>query len=172
MDIEGALAVAELISVLHGVQGRTRLQKIVHLLRSRGARDFKQNFMLHYYGPFSRRLVAQLDFLCAAKFVDETPDETTKGYMYRVRGDEQNQRISQLRASSAQAPPWAELAKQLDYETTDFLEALSTLVFLGEQGARGQALEDNFSQIKPHLKKHFSAARTYASKNLPRVPSD
>lgn len=164
MDIEGALAVAKLISVLHGVQGRTRLQKIVHLLRSSGARDFKQNFMLHYYGPFSRQLAAQLDFLCAGEFVDEKPGKTNRGYMYRVLEDEQNRGISQLRASSGQAPPWAELAKKLNDENTDFLEALSTLVFLREQGARGQALEDSFSQIKPHLKRHFSRARTYAKK--------
>jgi uncharacterized protein len=70
-----------LLELLNGldepVRGRTMMQKIVFILRSRfyAFKDF--TYSLHYYGPFSRDLANQLDFLVARGLVEE--DEVPTG---------------------------------------------------------------------------------------------
>jgi uncharacterized protein YwgA len=160
MDVVEAMVVAQLISELGGVEGRTRLQKLVHLVQSKGAAEFKQSFILHFYGPFSRELAAQLDYLCAARIVEETRDDDTGHYTYQIAGSEAKDYISRFRPNDP--PAWADLAKALDEQSTDFLEAVSTLVYLHNQKLRDQELEKRFIEIKPHLKKKFGQARDYA----------
>jgi uncharacterized protein YwgA len=160
MDVVEALRVARLILELGGVDGRTRLQKLVHLVQSKRHPDFKQSFILHHYGPFSRELAAQLDYLCAAGIVEETRDDDTAHYTYRIAGSEAKEYIS--RKPPSEPPAWADLAKALDEQSTDFLEAVSTLVYLHNQKLRDQELEKRFLEIKPHLKKKFGKARDYA----------
>jgi uncharacterized protein YwgA len=159
MDIVEALTVARLILELGGVEGRTRLQKLVHLVQAKQGSEFKQGFILHHYGPFSRELAAQLDYLCAAELVAETRDDTGH-YTYQIAGTEAKDYIS--RTPPSQPPAWADLAKALNQESTDFLEAVSTLVYLHNQKLRDQELEKRFLKIKPHLKKKFERARDYA----------
>ncbi len=161
MDVDGALAVARLILELGNVDGRKRLQKLVHLLGAGSHADFKQRFILHYYGPFSRQLVAQVDFLSAAEFVEETREESG-GYSYRVAGDEAKEQISTLHGTATESPPWADLARQLNDKSTEVLEAVSTLVYLHSHGVGAETLQETFAQTKPHLTRHFSDARRFA----------
>lgn len=160
MDVVEALTVARLILELGGVEGRTRLQKLVHLIQSKRGPGFKQSFILHHYGPFSRELAAQLDYLCAAGLVAENRDNDTGHYTYQIAGSEAKDYINRMRPS--EPPVWAELAKALNGEGTDFLEAVSTLVYLHNQKLRDQELEKRFLVIKPHLKMKFAQARDYA----------
>jgi len=162
MDLDGALTVAGLIAELGIVEGRKRLQKLVHLLGAAGYRkDFKQRFILHYYGPFSRQVAAQMDFLSAAELVRETRSDAG-GYSYSVPGDDAKAGIDSLRGGAPVPSPWAGLAKQLDEQDTDFLEAVSTVVFLHARGTRDQELEEEFAETKPQLKARFPEARQYA----------
>ena len=163
MDVDGALAVGRLIAELGGVEGRKRLQKIVHLLRAKGHEEFKQRFILHYFGPFSRQLATQLDFLSAAELIIEVPEENG-AFSYSVpegaRAD-----LSDLRSGSAEPPPWAEFAQELDNASTEELESVSTLVFLHLRGTKGNVLEAEFARVKPHLTARFSDARQFADEH-------
>jgi uncharacterized protein YwgA len=158
--MEGELAVARLILELGKVKGRKRLQKIVHLLQSSGFRTFRQRFVLHYFGPYSRQLAAQLDFLRAAGLVEET--ETDGEYSYQPPADRDNAAVRRLLGTPEETPAWGEFAGRLNDAETPFLEAASTLVYLSRAGFRGAALRDEFSRVKPHLKKQLSPAEEFA----------
>ncbi len=165
MDIEGALAVARLIAELGAVDGRKRLQKLVHLLGAANHTEFKHRFILHYYGPFSRQLAAQLDFLGAAGLVEEeSPADETATFRYRVAGEDAVERVKDMRCGAEEPPRWAGLAQALNCQNTDFLEAVSTLVYLHSHRATGDDLDSKFEQAKPQLTGLLSAARTFARK--------
>jgi uncharacterized protein YwgA len=159
MGLQAELAVARLIGVLGKVRGRKRLQKIVHLLKARGFRGFQQDFVLHYYGPFSRQLAAQLNFVCAAGLVEE--NESGDTYVYTAPSGDLSGPASQLLAVDSD-PPWSKFAHQLNEKSTSFLEALSTVVFLHESGLRNSRLESDFERVKPSLKRQFTGVRKFA----------
>jgi len=77
-----------LLELLNGldepVRGRTMMQKIVFILRSRfhAFKDF--TYSLHYYGPFSRDLANQLDLLVARGLVEEDEVPTGEALRYDI----------------------------------------------------------------------------------------
>lgn len=164
MDIEGALTVARLITELGVVDGRKRLQKIVHLLKSKGHPEFKQRFILHYYGPFSRQLAAQIDFVCAAELVGVDRAENG-GFRYQARGEEGRSQILELTGGGSEPPEWAEFAETLDAEPTDMLEAVSTLVYLHDAGMGGEKLHAEFEKTKPLLQRRYADAHSFAEEH-------
>jgi uncharacterized protein YwgA len=159
MGLQAELAVARLIAVLGKVRGRKRLQKIVHLLKAKGFRGFQQDFVLHYYGPFSRQLAVQLDFVCAAGLVEEKGSGDS--YLYTAPPEALSSPASQLLAVDSH-PPWSNFAHQLNQKSTAFLEALSTVVFLHESGLRNSHLKSEFERVKPSLKRQFVGVREFA----------
>ncbi len=167
MDIDSTLAVGELVRTLEEVRGRKRLQKIVHLLKSKGFVEFQQGFVLHYFGPFSSRLASQLDLLCAARIVEETKEGDT--YVYRLRPDTGAEDRAGGRTAGLQNPAWVSFAKKLNNKDTPDLEAVSTLVYLRQAGFRGERLKAEFIRVKRHLKDRFSDAKGFASKHIPRT---
>lgn len=173
MDTKSLFTIARLVDELDGVDGRTRLQKIVHLLSGRFPNDFRQSFTLHYFGPFSSELANQLDFLSSAKLVDEQPPKNgTEGpFRYRIANEEARNRIRE--AFGTGRPPWSDLAKELSREERMTLEALSTLVYL-HTGTRQplEACRQRFASIKPHLSNEFERACELATKFGMTVPSD
>jgi uncharacterized protein YwgA len=54
------------------IEGRTRLEKLVYLLKHRGGVAFTYKFVPYHYGPYSRELVEDLDQLKEFGLVDET----------------------------------------------------------------------------------------------------
>lgn len=163
MSLDSTLAVARLVSLLERVDGRKRLQKLVFLLKSKGYKEFDQEFVLHYYGPFSRQLARELDFLQQANLVREIPpgedENRSEGtYVYApVLGVDKKPRIVEL-TGVRRKPPWQEAAKSLAEERTPFLEALSTVVYLRRKGLRGEQLKGAFRRTKPKLGRYFSQA--------------
>lgn len=163
MTLDSALAVARLVSLIGRIEGRKRLQKLVYLLKSSGYKDFDQQFVLHYYGPFSRQLARELDFLHQANLVREIPpgedENRSEGtYVYApVLGGDKKPRIVEL-TGARRKPPWQEAAKLLADQSTPFLEALSTVVYLRRKGLTGEQLKEGFRRTKPKLGHHFSRA--------------
>jgi len=161
MGVDNAISVARLVSELGGVTGRKRLQKLVHLLQASGARDFPQRFTLHYFGPFSRELVHDLEVAVSSELAKEAqPAFEEDGYAYSV-SESARQRIDQLLGTK---PSWRARAHRLNAETTPFLEAASTLVFLAQRGTLPDQLKDRFRKLKPHLVYLFARARDFAKR--------
>ena len=160
MDVDAPLAVARLVAKLGQVKGRKRLQKIVHLLGAQGFSQFRQRFVLHYYGPFSRQLARELDFLGAAGLIDEQRDEFGV-YTYAV-SPSGKEFFEELDEDNQESQPWEELARKLNGQDTELLEAVSTVVFLKANGTDDGALEGRFADVKPKLSSRFSEARDFA----------
>lgn len=167
MDIDSTLAVGELVRTLEEVRGRKRLQKIVHLLKSKGFVEFQQGFVLHYFGPFSSRLASQLDLLCAARIVEEKKEGDT--YVYRLRPDSGADETAGGRTAGLQNPALERFAKKLNDKATADLEAVSTFVYLRQAGYRGKRLKAEFIRVKRHLKGRFSDAKGFATKHIPKT---
>jgi len=52
-----------LLKYLKRVEGRTRLQKFVYLLKEKYGVDFSYRFMPYYYGPYSNDMQSDIDML-------------------------------------------------------------------------------------------------------------
>jgi uncharacterized protein YwgA len=58
----------------HGpIRGRTRFQKLVFLLQEKYHIDFGYNFIPYYYGPYSRKLQMEIDWLAAHRLIEIQP---------------------------------------------------------------------------------------------------
>jgi len=167
MSLEGSLAVARLVGSLGKIEGRKRLQKIVHLLKSKGFHEFDQDFSLHYYGPFSRQLAAQIDFLCQIELIIEAKDEDGDSYTYEpVRVEVEGEELLALDTldDDQSEPSWSSVAQSLNEKDTTFLEALSTVVYLCKIRREGKRLQNEFRRIKPNLFSRFQEVESYASR--------
>ncbi len=168
MSLESSLAVARLVGSLEKIEGRKRLQKIVHLLKSKGYPEFDQEFSLHYYGPFSRQLAAQIDFLCHIELIKDVKDDAGAVYTYvPVRVEVKGEQLSALDAldDKQNEPSWGSVAESLNEQDTSFLEALSTVVYLHKIRWEGERLQQEFSRIKPDLAGKFQEVESYATEH-------
>jgi len=163
MSTESAIAVARLIAELKNVEGRKRLQKIVHLLGASRFHAFRHRFILHYFGPFSRELAADLDFLVSAHLVAESPPDCDGGsYRYSIPRTAAEQ-VERLYGDEFEPPAWVGFAKELNNANTPQLEAMSTLLFLANRKVAVRDLESEFRRIKPNLANEFLSAKKRAS---------
>lgn len=168
MSLESSLAVARLVGSLEKIEGRKRLQKIVHLLKAKGYREFDQEFSLHHYGPFSRQLAAQLEFLRQIQLIDEEKDDASAAYTYvPVRVKVEGEELSALDAldDEQDEPSWCSVAESLNEQDISFLEALSTVVYLHKIRWEGERLQQEFCRIKPDLAGKFQEVANYATEH-------
>ena len=151
MSVESAMLVARLVNELGEVSGRKRLQKIVHLLQATGAKEFGYRFILHYFGPYSKELANDLDFLSDVKILDEDAPVGEGSYKYAVCPEVMDE-VNRMSDRDKGSGEWKELALELNGESVSVLEALSTIVFLSKQRKRqGDRLRKEFDRIKPNL---------------------
>ena len=72
------------------IEGRTRLEKVVYLLKQLGRVNFTYEFVPYHYGPYSRELVEDLDQLKEIGLVDEgmnTDDYGVLRYDYKLTSE-------------------------------------------------------------------------------------
>lgn len=168
MSVDSSVAVAKLIVELGEVEGRKRLQKIVHLLQASGDIRLNYRFILHFFGPFCRELASDLDFLVDAGVVAvEAPGPQNSAYKYSVPEQEDRTKVAGFYESIRRNdnPNWLRRAKALGDEDTPFLEGLSTVVFLASHGRVGGTLKSEFEAAKPKLKSSFDDYHKYAKEH-------
>lgn len=163
MSVESAMLVARLVSELGGVIGRKRLQKIVHLLQATGAKEFGYRFILHYFGPYSKELANDLDFLSDVKILSEHAPVGEGSYKYTVCAEVMDE-VNRMSDRDEGGEEWKKLALELKKREVPFLEALSTIVFLSKRGRQGTRLRKEFDRIKPNLSDRYDQAAEFANK--------
>lgn len=94
MEREEKVEVSDLVLVLAllrssdmVVEGRTRLQKMVYLLKNSFNVPFNFEFRMYFYGPYSDNLADSLQLLKSVELVEERMIEITRGivqYNYRL----------------------------------------------------------------------------------------
>ena len=129
MGMENYRMLAGLIAAHpHGrIAGRTRLQKEVKLLQRIGfPTDY--NYMIHFYGPYSEGLQADVCLLEAFGMVNETSNVSREGNPYYI-----------LQAGTSAALPdvsqFQDKINLLDGESTVVLELAATYDAFREAGA-------------------------------------
>ena len=140
-----------MFSVCGNIQGRKKVQKIVHLLQCKGY-SFGFRYAFHFHGPFSSELKAEIDRLVSMGLVDER--EVTSGSYQSYEYQAQPNAGPFVRAVTL--PEWAELAKQLSGKSAKELEVMSTIAYLQDCGTSPSEIEAEFMLLKPHLSSLFS----------------
>lgn len=133
-----------LLRSVGSIDGRKRLQKIVHILQERGI-TFDQVFEFSFYGPYSAGLRLDMDVLRDEKLIRE---ESGHRYAYQPQ-PEFLELLNKL--AGPEYPRWADFAKQLNAYEPKKLEALSTILFLQGRGYEEEGVRRIFMTRKPHL---------------------
>lgn len=148
-----AIPIGQLMLHLGAIEGRKKLQKMVHILQSHGA-PFRESFELSLFGAFSGELHAEVDCLVRDKLIEETePPKAGKGWTYRA-----SQRLSELfsQLSIPLEADWLDLAVELNKRSAQDLEGVSTVIYLKDRGWNGKALREQFHILKPHISKFYN----------------
>jgi len=85
--------VLRLLNELDTVEGRTMMQKIIFIIKSKFGqfRDFA--FSIHYYGPFSSDLAEELDTLRLKGLIEEVPKPLQDFVRYDIKLTEEGKRV-------------------------------------------------------------------------------
>jgi uncharacterized protein YwgA len=144
------------------IDGRKKLQKIVHILKEAGAPlEFRYGF--HFHGPFSAELKGDIDALVAEAILKEEEGATRvadyKQYSYSL-GEAGAELLRQY--APGETPEWSGLAAELNGKSAQELEAVSTLLYLQRHGYEGEKLRQRFGELKPQLAAGYGVAEAMA----------
>jgi uncharacterized protein len=153
--MDGMLEVLRLISALGSVTGRKKLQKIVHILKSQGY-DFPQHFGYLHYGPYSSALAAEVDALVDGKLIAQRGGGGEYDPYVYTPSEPAKQLLQDLKTTGT--PRWKALAQELNTKDANYLEAMSTILYLQANGFEGKTLRERFASLKPNLKGLFDEA--------------
>ena len=148
-----AIPIGQLLLHLGAIEGRKKLQKMVHILQSSGA-PFQESFELSHFGAFSGELHAEVDCLVRDKLIEEKePAKAGKGWTYRA--SEKMQKLFSDLSIPLQSD-WLDLAVKLNKRSAQDLEGISTVIFLKDRGWKGKSLSERFRILKPRISKSFA----------------
>lgn len=158
--MNSTLNVARLVHACKNIDGRKKLQKIVYLLQEMGHRnDFPQEFGYLHYGPYSRQLSSEVDYLASGEDAllheEEAATGSHRSYSYSPRS-ELDALLKELDVDFS--PLWKESARELSRRDAQDLEAISTVVYLRRLGVADTDLRARFSALKPTLVNRFDIA--------------
>jgi len=156
----GASYLLEIISNMD-IKGRKKLQKIIFLLENKGM-EAPYKYSYHFYGPYSAQLQDEVEFLVQQNFLEEINQGGT--YLYKItdHGKEFKKQIDDNYGVSIDK----DLLLKLNNENSQFLEMLSTYVFLLESGYDEDTAKDKAIELKPHLRDFLDEAVKFYEHNL------
>ncbi len=141
---------AELISMAGCIEGRKKLQKIVFILKNKGA-PFQEKFTYHYFGPYSSELQLEIDEMTERGLIHES--QSGLGYQYAV-GPE-------VKIEGNTLQKYSDLVSRLNALPSTILELLATFYYLHTRGYSHQDMLAKTIQLKPHLKTQSTEAQKY-----------
>lgn len=140
----------KLLTVCESIDGRKKLQKIVHVLRSLGF-SFTYQYSFHHHGAFSAELKNEIDLLVAGGLVEESEQFAGEYRKYVYKATSEAHAVLKTSGIGQISPPWINLAKELSRMSAQDLEAISTVFYLDDLGYSDSALREQFTRLKPHL---------------------
>jgi uncharacterized protein YwgA len=153
MAMQGLIDIARLIHVCRKIDGRVKLQKMVHILQEAGY-PFEEKFGYLHHGPYSSDLKREIDQLVDWQLVKEEPQPVISYTQYSYCPSDELTDV--LKAIGADAEPeWQNLARKLNGEESQILEGISTIMFLQRRGFTGERLCERFTGLKPNLADRF-----------------
>lgn len=153
-DVQPTLQIAQLLCVLKRVEGRKKMQKLVHILQELG-HPFTERFDYSYYGMYSQQLRSELDVLEAEKLIVEEAKTNGLGDTYTFKSTPELEKfLEEVEADTE--PKWKKLAESLNSLSAQILEGVSTILFLRRGGLKGDELKTRLLVLKPHLKSVYA----------------
>lgn len=138
-----------LLAEVGQIRGRKKFQKIVHILKVKGA-DFNESFDYHYFGPYSSELQLELDEMTSKGILKE--EEGANGcyeYSLAYEGKDVAEKI-----------PYSDLANYLNNQQPQVLELVSTFYYLLEHGVKDfDTAVQKAAALKPHLAHRIETAK-------------
>jgi uncharacterized protein YwgA len=158
------LQLGVLFRSLGKVEGRKKLQKIVHILQEFGV-PFGVKFGYHHYGPFSDELQ---DLLHSLRHDGLISEKQVNGQYPTFEFTPEQKLVDLLEnLKIAESSIWIGFAKELNSKTPRELEALSTLIYLEKSqdlGNSGKSVDEQFKELKPALTELLDGAHTRLGK--------
>jgi uncharacterized protein YwgA len=135
----------QLINTLGIIEGRKRLQKMVHILQELGA-EFHERFQYSFYGMYSLQLKSEIDILRGEELIEEYRVTNSVG----IRGTSNLSEL--LKEFDLSDPPvWADRARHLNQLSPSVLEGASTILYLWHTEADEGIVRNRLLALKPHL---------------------
>ena len=151
----------QLLHLLQRVEGRKKLQKLVHILQARGV-PFTERFEYSYYGMYSAQLRSEVERLEAERLVKETGCSSGTNLSYALKTtDEIGLLMKEI--GQEEEPGWAATARHLNGLSAQELEGISTILFLKECGLAGNELKQRLLALKPHLESQYAKCEKEAN---------
>lgn len=140
--------IISLVSIAGKIEGKTKFQKMVYILKCKGA-GFSEQFKYHYYGPYSLDLQLDIADLVGSRELNYENNNDTHTY-YRNPQSEQEEALAGYRGM-------IELLNKTNYR---ILELVGTIFFLREEeGVTDKTIiEKKLKFLKPHLEHHIAEA--------------
>ncbi|MBI3966542.1 MAG: hypothetical protein HY329_12990 [Chloroflexi bacterium] len=141
------------------IDGRKKLHKLAYLCQRAGT-DLDQIFKFHYYGVFSPSLTQDIETATDWRLIDEA--QCNEGFHLSL-GQE---RLPDIYRVIGQETVGLEVAKELARQSPQMLEALTTILYLYDQGYVAARLHEKLEELKPHLSRLFPIAYNLAEKHF------
>lgn len=153
------IQLAILFKATAGIEGRKKLQKMVHILQEFDV-PFGVRFGYHHYGPFSDDLQDRVQSMQYDKLITEMPVPGP----FRTSVFRPEDRLTRMLAMVGvdTLPAWTAFAAELNRRTPTELECISTVIYLESlHGTTPDSpiVETEFKMLKPHLKGRLESAR-------------
>lgn len=152
------IQLGRLLLAVSEIEGRKKLQKMVHILQEFGV-PFDVRYGYHHYGPFSEQLQESVQSFMQDGLIAET--KVGGSYpTFRFKAEARLHGLLDVLGFSV--PSWAGLASELNQKTPRQLEAVSTLIYLEKQTGKAVDSEEvgnTFATLKPELSELLSTAR-------------
>ena len=143
--------ILSLVSIAGVINGRTKFQKMVYILKCKGV-YFPEKFKYHHYGPFSLDLQLEIDELVFNGLLSENGSlEPNPTYSYSISTKDQN---------NGEFLKYAELITVLNSASIKVLELTSTIFFLKNQEkiTEKSIIIEKLKFLKPHLESYIDKA--------------
>ncbi|MDY0409526.1 YwgA family protein [Virgibacillus soli] len=118
--------IMQFFSVVKGVTGRKKLQKMIYILQSCGL-PFEEKYQFHFYGPYSEELSLRMEELCNLGFITEQKEEKSSYFQYRYEMTKDGEKF--LHQFSKDMPQLEEKANMIIEYSSRFLELVATMLF-------------------------------------------
>jgi uncharacterized protein YwgA len=152
--VQPTIQIAQLVCLLGRIEGRKKMQKLVHILQELGY-PFAERFDYSFYGMYSTQLRGELDALETEKLIVQEQGPTAFGDVaYTFKSTPELQRLLNEIGVESQ-PAWREVARRLNGFSAQILEGISTVLFLRRRGLKGEELKGRLLALKPHLEKIY-----------------
>jgi hypothetical protein len=159
-----------LLNAVTEIEGRKKLQKMVHILQEFGV-PFEVSYGYHHYGPFSEQLQDCIQSFEHDQLIHETP---VNGPYPTSKFKADERLLSLLNLDNGATIPWAPFAQELNRKSPRDLEAMSTLIYLQKQpGAQDspENIDKAFLQLKPMLNDLLPKAKIWINEYREKYPS-